>query len=319
MAERLIINSHGDEREVNPEPQSPFPDKKLRTWDASQADAILYQARELKEQFEIGQKEATFLAKPEYPDLPIVISLMTDTHYGALNANTRLLNAHLDIIRSTPNFYMVHNGDHTDNFNATGKWASGMSEDPLPQQIASRAWASKIKVLDDEGKIAALGFGNHDDFGLNAGQDWYESFLGSFKAPIFTAGGLLHIVHGSQTYDLAMTHMYWGTSKLNPTNANKRFMDFEYPDADISFLGHTHQSEGLHFEKGGKDRIACIGGTYKDSDDWARKHGIGGRAGSPGWAVALYPDRRGMILFQDVQRAEEYIQSHIFVSEHDGT
>lgn len=316
MGERLIINGRGDEKEIT-QPAAPemFPDKKPRDWDYSTADQILYLSRELKDQFEIGQKEATINIQADYPNLPIVISLMTDTHYGALNANTRLLNEHLDIIRNTPNFYMVHNGDHTDNFNATGKWASGMSEDPLPQQIASRAWCAKLLQLDDMGKVIALGFGNHDDFGLNAGQDYHESFMGQFKAPILTSGGLLHINHGQNEYKLAMTHMYWGTSKLNPTNACKRFLDFEYPQADIVFLGHTHQSEGLHFEKGGRDIIACIGGTYKDSDDWARKHGIGGRSGSPGWAVAIWPDDRGMMLFQDIQKAEEFIQQEIFISD----
>ena len=290
-----------------------FPDKKARNWTPAMADKILYLSRELDEKFELGQKEATFVVQAEYPELPIVISLMTDTHYGSLHADTALLNEHIDIIASTPNFYLVHNGDHTDNFNATGKWAAGMSEDPLPQQLASRVWAEKLRRLDSVGKIAALGFGNHDDFGVNAGQNYHESFLSGFRCPIFTSGGLLHIVYGNYQYDLAMTHMYWGTSKLNPTNANKRFMDFEYPDADISFLGHTHQSEGLHFEKGGKDRIAVIGGTYKDKDVWARKHGIGGRSGSPGWAVALYPNERGMVLFQDIQKAEEWIQGGIFI------
>ena len=311
--QRIVINGRGDERDVSAKPpQEMFPDKKPRNWDYSTADQILYLSRELEEKFEVGQKEATINIQADYPDLPIVISLMTDTHYGALNANTRLLNEHLDIIRNTPNFYMVHNGDHTDNFNAAGKWASAMGEDPLPQQIASRAWCAKLLELDDAGKIIALGFGNHDNFGEKAGQDYHESFMGQFKAPILTSGGLLHIRHGWQ-YDLAMTHMYWGTSKLNPTNANKRFMDFEYPDADISFLGHTHQSEGLHFQKGPKDRIACIGGTYKDRDDWARKNGIGGRSGSPGWAVALWPNERGMMLFQDIQKAEEFIQQEIFI------
>lgn len=306
---RLIVDGKGTEREVF---RASFPDKKIRDWDSSQADEILIKARELVDKFEIGQKEATVKLNPEYPRLPIVISLMTDTHYGSLYANTKGMLEHLDIVRSTPNFYLVHNGDHTDNFNATGKWASGMASDPLPQQLTSRSWADKLKHLDNEGKIIALSFGNHDDFGLNAGQDWYESFLGGFKAPIFNAGGLIHINHGKEDYDLAMTHMYWGTSKLNPTNAVKRFIDFEHPNADIGFLGHTHQSEGLHFEKGGKDRIAVIGGTYKDTDDWAKKHGIGGRSGNPGWAVALWPEEHGMQLFKSIEAAEQWMQAAIF-------
>ena len=53
----------------------------------------------------------------------------------------------------------------------------------------------------------------------------------------------------------------------------------------------------------------------KDNDDWARQHGIGGRSGSPGWALAIYPDERGMMLFQDIQKAEEFIQQEIFIQD----
>ncbi len=306
---KIIIDGYGTEKEVYPVDQ--FPDKKPRPWTHQQVDTVLEESRAVVEKFELGQTEASFFPNTEYPHLPIVISLMTDTHYGSIRTNTELLNKHLEVIKSTPNFFLAHNGDHTDNFNATGKWAMGMAEDPLPTQIASRAWAEKLLELDEKNKVAVLGFGNHDNFGEKAGQDYHDTFLGRFKCPIFTTGGLLHVRHGNQQYDLAMTHMYWGTSKLNPTNANKRFMDFEYPDADISFLGHTHQSEGLHFEKGGKDRIACIGGTYKDEDNYARKWGIGGRSGSPGWAIALYPYERAMILFNSLDKAQDFIKNQI--------
>ena len=294
---------------------NPFPDKKDRLWTPQQVDDVLIRAREVQEKFEIGQKEATWNVTPDYPALPITILLMTDTHYGSTRTNTTLINEHLDVIRDTPNFYLVHNGDHVDNFNATGKWASGMFEDPLPPQIVSRAWADKLKGLDDKGKVGILGFGNHDDFGFNAGQDWYDTFLGKFKCPVFNAGGITHIKVGSQHYDLAMSHKYWGTSKLNPTNATKRFLEFEHPTADISFLGHTHQSEGLQFELGGIKRVGVIGGTYKDEDNFARKNGIGGRSGSPGWAVTLWPDRKQMQLFNDIEVAQQYTLDMIFRAE----
>ena len=111
---------------------------------------------------------------------------------------------------------------------------------------------------------------------------------------------------------MAMTHKYWGYSKLNPTNATKRFLEHEYPTADISFLGHTHQSEGLQFERSGIERIGVIGGTYKDEDVWARKKGIGGRSGSPGWVVMLYPDRKQMQLYKDVEIAQQDLLNMIF-------
>lgn len=283
-----------------------FPDKKRQSLDFAEVASVITQARRTYEKFEIGQREATWIPSAE-PGKPIVVALITDEHFGSMVSNAELLQEHLEIIESTPNMFAVFNGDDVDNFNATGKWASGMMENPLPPQLISRALMQRYKRLDEKTKIAAIGFGNHNDFGTNAGQDWYESFLGGFKCPVFTSGGLLHIQLGGQTYDLAMAHKYWGTSKLNPTNACKRFMDFEYPSADIAFLGHTHQSEGLHFEKGGKDRVACIGGTYKDSDNFARKHGIGGRSGSPGWAVALWPGERQMQLFKDMRIARDFL------------
>lgn len=292
-----------------------FPDKKQREWHPQQVDEVLIRSREVLDNFEIGQKEATFVPRPDYGNLPSVFLLMTDTHYGSVVSDTELMNQHLKIVEDTPNFFMVHNGDHVDNFNATGKWASGMMEDPLPPQLISRAWTEKLLKLDQLGKIGVLSFGNHDDFGQKAGQDWYESFLGKFNCPVFTSGGLEHILVGSQHYELAMSHRYWGTSKLNPTNATKRFLEHEYPTADISFLGHTHQSEGLQFERGGIQRVGVIGGTYKDKDNFARKNGIGGRSGSPGWAIALWPDRKQMQLFKDVVVAQQWMLGQIYVEE----
>ena len=283
-----------------------YPDKKKHTVDFNRVVDVIMHERQMEGEFKVGQEEATWIV-PSEKDKPIVLCLIADPHFGSVRANAQLFREHLDIVESTPNMYAAFNGDDVDNFNATGKWASGMFENPTPPQLISRALAQKYKELDDKGKIGVLGFGNHNDFGFNGGQDWYESFLGRFKCPIFTTGGLLHITCGSQKYDMAMTHKYWGTSKLNPTNVCKRFLNFEHPDADIVFLAHTHQSEGLQFENGGKDRIAVIGGTYKDCDDFARKHGIGGRAGSPGWAVGLYPNERKMVLFRDLYEARKFL------------
>ena len=219
-----------------------FPDKKKQIISFETVTDIIDRERRMEEEFDIGQREATWKV-PISPDKPIVVCLITDPHFGSVRANVNLFREHLDIIQNTPRMFCVFNGDDVDNFNATGKWAAGMFENPTPPEIVSRAIAKRYKELDDMGKIGTIGFGNHNDFGFAGGQDWYDSFLGGFNCPIFTSGGELHVTVGSQTYDLAMAHKYWGTSKLNPTNACKRFMDFEYPDADIAFLGHCFSSD----------------------------------------------------------------------------
>lgn len=301
----IVVNGRGETRNID---HNPFPDKKERYVSFNGMVDYLEEGREMLNRFEIGQNEAEWNIRPEYPNLPVFILLMTDTHFGSVRSNTKLIAEHLSLVEDTPNFYLVHNGDQTDNFNAV-MHPSGMTENPMPPQIEGRVWAQRLRQLDAQGKLGAIGFGNHDDFTFEASQnDYYDTFMSEMSCPIFTSGGRLDIGVGKQRYILAMTHRYWGTSKLNPTNACKRFLDFEHPDADIILLGHTHQSEGLHFEKGGKDRIACIGGTYKDRDDYARKRGIGGRAGSPGWCVALWPDERNMELFKDVENARVYLE-----------
>ncbi len=101
----------------------------------------------------------------------------------------------------------------------------------------------------------------------------------------------------------AITH----NSKLNPTNMGKRFWEHEYPEAEIILLGHTHQSELLHWERGGKERFISIGGTYKTDDRWARQHGLGSRSGCPGHAIVLFPNEHRFIGFKRMEDARDFL------------
>jgi len=275
------------------------------------ATELLQETQQFMGETTLNDKEAIWRVNAENPNAPIGILLATDIHYGSVKSDYELLKEHLDLIENTPNFFIVTNGDHVDNFNITGKWATGVYENPLPPQIQTKAFIEKLEDLDRKGKLGVMSFGNHDDFGSVTGYDWFDTFCTNLRAPVFKTGGLLHILHGKEQYNLALTHMYWGNSKLNPTNAAKRFWEHEYPEADIVFLGHTHQSEMLHWERGGKDRIAVIGGTYKTEDDYARKRGIGGRGGSPGMCVVLYPNERRIVGFKDIHDAVNFVQGQV--------
>lgn len=281
-----------------------------------EATDLLKRAQGFAREQKIGVNEATFKPKPEYPNLPIAILLATDIHYGSLRTDYDLLEEHLTTVEETPNMYMVSNGDEVDNFNAIF-FAAGQFENPLPPQLQSLAILDRLKILAKKKKIGAISFGNHNDFMEDSGYTWLETFGKELpNTAIFNSGGFLNILIGKEHYGLAMTHTYWGKSKLNPTNANKRFMDFEFPQADIAFLGHTHQSEVCMFEKGGRERLAVIGGTYKlQKDDWAAKRGIGMRSGQPGHVVLLYPDEHKMVAFKDFDAATSMMRSLIFREE----
>ena len=288
-----------------------FPDKKSRHLDFDRVTAYLQEGQAIFNDWEIGQREAAAIVEAPYKNLPIVVGLFSDIHYGSINVNYELLTEHLEIVENTPNFYMATNGDHADLFNAI-KFSSGMEEDPISPQIQARAIMERLRQLDDKGKILVLSHGNHDDFGELAGQDFYDSFLSKFHAPIFTSGGLLHIMVQGQEYKVLLNHTYWGKSKLNVTNAAKRLMEYEGGgNIDIAWLGHTHQSSYEHFERGGKDVLAVVSGTYKTRDDWAAKRGIGGRGQQPGICVMLWPKERKMQAFKDIKVAQEVIKGWV--------
>lgn len=307
MAE-LIINGRGEVREVKP-PTS-FPDKKERNWSTEDADEILRRATAFSKNFEVGQDEATWIPPMEYPMLPMAILFATDIHYGSIHSQVDLLNRHLQIVEETPNFGMISNGDDVDNFNAVIH-ATGMTENPLPPQIQSRVIVEKLRRLDKKSKIGVMSHGNHNNFGFVAGQEWEESFLAEMNCPVFTKGGRLHVMVQGQEYQIGMNHTYWGKSKLNPTNAPKRMLEYEFPNADVVFMGHTHQHSFEMFERGHKQVLAVVGGTYKDPDPWAAKNGIGMRSGSPGMTAMFFPEEKKMEMFDDIETARVFMMALI--------
>jgi len=264
---------------------------------------VLTLAQRFRKKWGLREREAVWKAKLDHPDLPLALLLATDIHFGNFQTNYKLLESHLDLVENTPNFAMVSNGDDVDNFNVIGKSATGVYEDPLPPQFQTQAFVERIKRIGAKGKLGAWSYGNHGNMVAVAGYDWLETFAQEVKTNIFTAGGFLHILVGKQHYGLAITHKYWGRSKKNATNACKNFLDFEYPQADIVFLGDSHQSEMLFFERGGREIIASIGGTYKQEEIWARQQGIGGRGGSPGHTVLLFPNEHKMIGLKHIEDA----------------
>jgi len=282
-----------------------FPDKKVRNLDYERVTNYLQEGREIAKEFEIGQREATFVPDPEMPDLPIVILLASDIHYGSTGVRYDILKYFLDAVDELPNFYLATNGDEVDAFNAVFH-PTGMTENPLPPQIQSRAIAEKLRTLDEKGKIAVLSQGNHNRSGFAGGQDWYDSFLSGFRCPVFTSGGLLHVDYRGAVYNGLMNHTYWGKSKLNPCNSVKRMIEYEgggVGDIDFGWVGHVHQSDVEHFERGGKDVLAFVSGTLKQDDKWAAQNGIGGRGQLAGTSIMLFPEEKQMVGFKQFKSA----------------
>jgi hypothetical protein len=260
---------------------------------------------------EVGQKEARVTLKPQHPELPAYIWLNCDDHLGSVLVDYESFLRDYNIVKETPNFYVISNGDEVDNFMVTlGKNATGVYEDPITPEQQSRLFQKMFKNLDDMDKVLAMSFGNHNQWIRGAGYKFQNTWLANFKAPVLNCGGVLTINYGKQEYKIAMTHRFWGNSKLNPTNAAKRYMEHQHPDADVLFLGHTHQAEFLFFrrDKEVEYRYAVIGGTYKVDDEYSHEAGLGrGQAG--GFVLKLSPDKRDIEVLRNVPDS----QNHFFL------
>ncbi|MEO0289586.1 MAG: metallophosphoesterase [candidate division WOR-3 bacterium] len=314
MNEILIADKSGREVErkvVQPQEVVIFEDKKEAIVNEETILQHLQKARELAKQMEVGQREATVNVEAKYPDLPIFIWLLCDAHYGSIHTDYEALIRDYQIVRDTPNFFVISNGDEVDNFLADmGKWSTGAYETPITPEQQALLIRSLFKKLDEQKKCLCFSFGNHNDWIKRGGLSFEGTWLRDFSCPVLNCGGLLRLRYGSQEYKIAITHRYWGSSKLNPTLMAKRYMEYEYPNADVFFLGHTHQAEYLCFRRDRETeyRWAIIGGTYKADDEYAAKHGIGGRGQLGGFCLVLNPYKRDIFVMRNLEEAKEYFE-----------
>lgn len=306
---RLVVDPTGREKDVPPKENIVFPDKQIPVIDEEAILAHWMENERLRAEARVGQKEAHVTIKTQYPDLPLYVWLLTDAHTGSCRVDYKRFWDDYQTVRDTPNFAVLTNGDDVDNF-SRAFIPDAVKEDPLPPDIQARFFVNAFKKLDEQGKIITMSYGNHNDALQAVGLNWESTWLRDFKAPYFSAGGLVHLNYGGQEYKIALTHKFWGYSKLNPTNAAKRFLDMAHPGADIAFIGHYHQSEFLFFRRDAEFdyRYAIMGGTYKVDDEWAQKEGIGVRGGQGGFVLKLQPGKRDIEVLRSVDDARQHFE-----------
>jgi predicted phosphodiesterase len=289
----------------------PFPDKKRGQTDFNRINSFIREAQAINQEASVGQKEATWIDFGEYPELPTMFLYATDIHYP--NCDLDLLEEHLQIVEDTPNMSLVGGGDYVDNFSPK-VIPQGMLGDAISPQLQAQAFMERLLQLDRKGKIGALSWGNHEDFIGAAGYDFYQTWMADFQAPILDQGGIINwMVNGGQMYRIALSHKHWGSSKLNITNASKRQMMYTHGGTDISLTGHTHMSAAESFYHAGEQRVAIVGGTYKQNDSFGLKNF--GKPGMPGYVVAAYPDRKHIEVFNDPRIAQMWMLNQILTLE----
>lgn len=286
-----------------------FPDKKTASSSFDKALDHIISAQKYKEERSVSQEEATWIPYGEYPEVPIGLTWMPDIHFSNLDVDYQILHEDLHTIASTPNMFVAFGGDMIDNFNPM-KYPDGMLSDAIDPQDQIITWMEMLRTLDGYSKIAAIVWGNHEDFSKVAGHSLFQGYMRDLSCPIFAdGGGVLNVVTEGARYRLGLKHTFWGNSKLNKTNAPKRMMQFGYDDLDAAFVGHVHSASGEMFQEAGRERIAVTGGTYKIHDRFAKRWGNNSELG--GFTVLLYPQEKRMALYRRPQYARDAIMNEI--------
>lgn len=280
-------------------------DKKRSDVDTNGLLTLLKDATDLSNKMDVGQRAGTITLTPDRPELPVFFWLLCDSHLGSVKVDYDAFAKQYQTVRDTPNFYALCNGDEIDHFMiGMGGVSAGVYEDAISPEQQALLMRGLFKALDEEGRVAAMSFGNHNQWIKNAGYKFENTWLRDFSCPLLNCGGLLTVNYGKQTYRIALTHRYFGGSKLNITNPAKRFLDMEYGQADVSFIGHYHAKSVEQFIRAGQEKIAVVGGTFKTSDEWSAQAGISiNNSGLGGITLALFPNSHKIIPFFSIDDA----------------
>lgn len=200
-----------------PHEHNPFPDKKPvtpRTFEHVVAE--IRRVQEYKAGTNVSQDEATWIPKPQYPALPIALAVLSDLHFGSLDVDYALLESHLRVIAGTPNVYVAFLGDMVDSFNA-GHIPEGIWHDGVKPEDQNTAWADKLTALDRANKLAALTWGNHDEFSSMSGINVFSSFFDKVRCPLFVdGGGVLNVTVGAAGISARTAPHALGTVEAEP-------------------------------------------------------------------------------------------------------
>lgn len=201
---------------------------------------------------------------------PIILATLSDMHIGSIGADHRLLEQFTDEILNTPNLYVALLGDYAEFAVSMRSIAeiTGQILNPAMQLKFVESWLKEIAP-----KVA---WATHDNHGTARGEKFIGSDIWSdiFGRQVIYQGNIGHAtVHvGKQSYKIASSHKFRGSSMLNPAHACMRYLRMEAPDCEIAMMGDTHVPMAAKYREGGGTRAAINTGNLHLKSSYAKRH-----------------------------------------------
>lgn len=202
-----------------------------------------------------------------------IINVLGDIHFGHPETDTERLKQELELIRNTPDSFIIFNGDLVDGIFWGGASGGEQSANLDEQRFFLASLFNALK-----GRVIVGTSGEHDrKWATKSGADPYFDFSERTGAPYVRGTAELRLKVGFIEYKIAVGHRKRGHSMYNKNHPTYRESRFELQDADIYISSHTHRKqisqEAIRkFRRA--DMITHIStGTYKGGDVYGDQQG----------------------------------------------
>ncbi|MDE2102474.1 MAG: hypothetical protein KGL39_34830 [Patescibacteria group bacterium] len=258
-------------------------------WSRSEADskkAIAYACQ--RTQFQLAM-----------PAEVIGVSFISDQHIApGTPVDFERMRLDAELIQRTPGLYAVLGGDCVDNHIKHRAAVLAARSQPHDQWALFEYYLSIFAE-----KIIAMCSGNHDAFSDQiAGIDVLAGIAHRQRLCYAPAEARIDLKLGEQEYKLAMRHQYRFNSSFNLAHTVKQWWRMGEKPFDIGVIGHHHEPAIESFDAHGLERWAARPGSYQITSAYSRQYGFN-RTRPTCPTFILFPDRREIVGFRDVQKA----------------
>lgn len=234
-----------------------------------------------------------------------IVSVMGDLHFGHPETDNQRIKRELEVIRNTPDSYVILNGDLLDGIFWGGASGGEQTADLTEQRLFLASLFGALK-----GKVLVGTSGEHDSkWASKSGGDPYFDFSERTGAPYVRGVAELSVNVGQQNYRVVTQHQARGHSMYNKNHPTYREARFELQDADVYVSSHTHQkqiSKEAIRKFGRADEIVHIStGSYKGQDNYTDRSGFVPQHDRQkfGASFRLHADRRHVDVEYDILEA----------------
>lgn len=254
-------------------------------------------------------------------DKPIAVAFVSCLHLGGRYTAYDEFRDIYEQILDIPRLYFGSLGDDIEGFISYFRDAEAVYDqiiDPKRQRVILE------RVLEPMAAQNKLLFGCSSQHGdkwqrrQSGDNPIKEMYMDTFGVPFFDGVGYIEFVVGKETYYIALSHEFPGTSQWNPLHAQQRASKFRFPLADVVVQGDKHTTayalvtsfmdEYLMGSRPSPYTWLVQSGTAKTGPDkytitnWSR--------GNFGWPVVIfYPNKHDLTVEMDLDRVRRILDA----------